>query len=248
MESNPSPSGSGRAAPASLSWRAGAAAALHRATLQARWFKPACWILALLPAVDLVWRAFTVQLGPDPEHALIWATGRWALRLLLLTLAITPLRQLTGWSEWARLRRMLGLWAFAYALLHFTCYLWLVNGFSIVSVLHDTSRHPFVLAGLVALSMMVPLAATSRNAVIRRMGAKRWRALHRLVYLVAPVAVFHAWWGQLAKNHTGQPKLYAAILCVLLGWRAWRWLRARREHARPALNAVAAGVRRRTAR
>ena len=210
--------------------------------------KAAVFLLCLVPLFWLVWQGFYGGLGANPIQALERRLGVWALRFLLIALAVTPVRQMTGWSALARLRRMLGLWAFAYALLHFTCYLWLVNGFSIVSVLHDTSRHPFVLAGLVALSMMVPLAATSRNAVIRRMGAKRWRALHRLVYLVAPVAVFHAWWGQLAKNHTGQPKLYAAILCVLLGWRAWRWLRARREHARPALNAVAAGVRRRTAR
>ena len=205
---------------------AGVAVALRRATLQARWFKPALFVLAALPVADLVWRALTVQLGPDPEHALIWATGRWALRLLLLTLAITPLRQLTGLAELARLRRMLGLWAFAYAVLHFFCYVWLVNDFSASSVLHDAARHPFVLAGLSALLLLVPLACTSRDAAIRRLGARRWRALHRLVYLIAPIAVFHAWWGQLAKHHTGEPKLYAAILALLLGWRAWRRLRA----------------------
>ena len=184
-------------------------------------------LLALLPAIDLVWRALSVELGPDPEHALIWATGRWALRLLLLTLAITPLRQFSGWAELARLRRMCGLWAFAYALLHFTCYLWLVNGFSLASVWHDAARHPFVLAGLAALLLMLPLAATSRDAAIRRLGGRRWRALHRLIYLIGPIAVFYAWWGQLAKNHTGEPKVYAAILLALLGWRCWRWLRPR---------------------
>ena len=202
------------------------AAALRRATLQSRGFKPALFVLAALPLADLVWRAATVQLGADPEHALIWATGRWALRMLLLTLAITPLRQLFGLAELARLRRMFGLWAFAYAALHFFCYLWLVNDFSVSSVLHDAARHPFVLAGLSALLLLVPLAWTSRDAAIRRLGARRWRALHRLVYLVAPIAVFHAWWGQVAKHHTGEPKLYAAILALLLGWRAWRRLRA----------------------
>jgi sulfoxide reductase heme-binding subunit YedZ len=204
----------------------GFAAALRRATLQARGFKAAVFVIAALPLADLVWRAATVQLGADPEHALIWATGRWALRLLLLTLAITPLRQLTGLAELARLRRMLGLWAFAYAVLHFFCYLWLVNDFSATSVVHDAARHPFVLAGLSALLMLVPLALTSRDAAIRRLGARRWRALHRLVYLIAPVAVFHAWWGQLAKHHTGEPRVYAAILASLLGWRVWRRLRA----------------------
>ena len=211
-----------------------AAAALRRATLQSRALKPALFVLAALPLADLVWRAATVQLGPDPEHALIWATGRWALRLLLLTLAVTPLRQLFGWVELARLRRMLGLWAFAYASLHFFCYLWLVNDFSARSVVHDAMRHPFVLAGLSALLMLVPLAWTSRDAAIRRLGAKRWRALHRLVYLIAPVAVFHAWWGQLAKHHTGEPRLYAAILAALLGWRVWRRLRGPRAAPRQA--------------
>jgi sulfoxide reductase heme-binding subunit YedZ len=197
---------------------------LRRATLQARWFKPALFVLALLPLASLVWRAFALDLGANPEQTLIWSTGRWTLRLLLLTLAVTPLRQLTGWAELARLRRMLGLFAFSYALLHFSCYIWLVNDFDLDLVRQDVAKHPFVLAGLSALLLMLPLALTSTNAMIRRLGAARWQALHRLVYLVGVVGVFHAWWGRFAKHDTAEPKVYAAILLVLLGWRLLRKL------------------------
>lgn len=205
---------------------------LRRLTLQARWFKPLLFVLCLFPLASLVWRAFTVQLGPNPEQTLIWTTGLWALRFLMLTLAITPMRKLTGWSELARLRRMLGLFTFTYALLHFTCYVWLVNGFSVDAVLKDVVKHPFVLAGVAALTLMTPLAATSTNGMIKRMGAARWQALHRLVYAVAVIAVFHYWWGKLAKNNTADPKIYAAILAVLLAYRALNaWQSKRRRMA-----------------
>ncbi len=207
---------------------------LRRATLQARWFKPAVFILCLLPLSLLVWRAFTVELGPNPEQTLIWTTGLWALRFLLLTLAITPLRKITGWAELARLRRMFGLFAFGYACLHFTCYLWLVNDFNLDAVLKDVVKHPFVLAGMTALTLMLPLAATSTNGMIKRLGAARWQALHKLVYAVAIIAVFHDWWGKLAKNNTADPKIYALLLAVLLGWRVARVWQERRLQARRA--------------
>ena len=205
---------------------------VRRAVLGGRWTKPAVFVLALMPLALLVWRAAAVDLGPNPEKVLLWQTGRWTLRMLLFTLAITPLRQLTGWSELARLRRMLGLFAFAYGLVHFTCDAWLVNGFSLASLVHDIGEHPFMLAGIAALLMMVPLALTSTNGMIRRLGAARWRALHRLVYAVAVVGVFHAWWGRLAKNDTTEPKMYAAVLAVLLAWRLARAWRTRRDAAR----------------
>lgn len=204
---------------------------LRRLTLQARWFKPFLFVLCLAPLGLLVWRALSVQLGPNPEQALIWTTGLWALRFLLLTLAITPLRKLTGWAELARLRRMLGLFAFSYALLHFTCYLWLVNDFSLDAVLRNVVKHPFVLAGMTALTLMLPLAVTSTNGMIKRLGAARWQRLHKLVYVVAAVAVFHYWWGKLAKNNTADPKIYALMLAVLLGWRVVKVLQARRRQA-----------------
>ncbi len=206
---------------------------VRRAVLGGPWTKPAVFVLALLPLADLVWRAVGVDLGPNPEKALLWETGRWTLRMVLLTLAITPLRQITGWSELARLRRMLGLFAFAYGVLHFTCDFGLVNGFSFDALARDIGRHSFMLAGIAALLMMVPLALTSTNAMIRRLGAARWRALHRLVYGVAVVGVFHAWWGRLAKNDTTEPKIYAAVLAALLAWRLVRAWRARRAEAGP---------------
>ena len=202
---------------------------LRRALLMSRATKPVVFTLALLPLLLLVWRAFTVQLGANPEQTVLWTTGLWALRMLLITLAVTPIRVLTGWSELARLRRMLGLFGFGYALLHFTTYFGLVNDFSLGEVVQDVVKHPFVLAGMTALVLLLPLAATSTNAIIRRLGAARWRALHRLVYVIAPIAVFHYWWGKLAKNNTADPKVYAAVLALLLGWRVLRALRARQR-------------------
>lgn len=213
---------------------------LRRATLQARWFKPLVLVLGLLPLALLVWRAFAVELGPNPEQTLIRTTGLWALRFLLFTLSVTPLRQLTGWAELARFRRMLGLLTFSYAALHFTCYLWLVNDFNLGAVLQDVLKHPFVLAGMTALSLMVPLAATSTNAMAKRLGAARWKALHRLVYVVAVVAVFHFWWFKLAKNDTAEPKLYAVLFALLLGYRVFKAWQARRRRP-PAASASRAG-------
>ncbi len=205
----------------------------RRLLLGGRWTKPVLFALALLPLGSLVWRAAGVELGPNPEKILLWETGRWTLRFLLLTLAITPMRQLTGWSELARLRRMLGLFAFAYGLMHFTCVAGLVDGFSLDALARDIGRHSFMLAGIAALLMMTPLALTSTNAMVRRLGGARWRALHRLVYAVAVVGVFHAWWGRLAKNDTTEPKVYAAILAVLLAWRLVRAWRTRQDGVRP---------------
>jgi methionine sulfoxide reductase heme-binding subunit len=214
---------------------ANAALRLRRATLQTRWAKAVLFGACLIPLALLVWRAFAVELGANPEQTLIRTLGLWALRFLLFTLSVTPLRKLTGWAELARFRRMLGLFAFSYATLHFTCYVWLVNGFSLEKVGADTVKHPFVLAGMTALTLMLPLALTSTNAMIRRLGSARWQALHRLVYAVAVVAVFHFWWFKHAKNDTRDPKLYALLLTALLGYRvikAWRTRRGKTVRAR----------------
>ena len=215
------------------SGKASALLRLRRATLQAGWFKPVLFGLSLVPLALLIWRAFAVQLGPNPEKTLIWTTGLWALRFLLFTLTITPLRRLTGWAEFARFRRMLGLFAFSYAALHFSCYFWLVNDFSLGKVAKDVVKHPFVLAGMTALSLMLPLALTSTNAMIKRLGAARWQRLHRLVYLVAVVGVFHFWWFKHAKNDTQEPKLYALLFGTLLAYRAVKaWQAGRSDCAR----------------
>ncbi len=204
---------------------------LRRALLLSRATKPVVFALAAAPFVVLVWRALHSELGANPAQQVIWTTGLWALRMLMITLAVTPLRVITGWVELARLRRMLGLFAFGYALLHFTSYLGLVNDFSLAEVLQDVVRHPFVLAGMSALLLMTPLALTSTNAMVRRLGGARWRALHKLVYAIGIIAVFHYWWGKLAKNNTADPKLYALLLALLLGWRVAQALRARARRA-----------------
>ncbi len=200
---------------------------LRRALLASPASRPVVFVLALTPLGLLVWRGLSMRLGANPEQAVIWTTGLWALRLLMLTLAVTPLRQLSGWSELARFRRMLGLFALFYVLLHFFCYFALVNDFSWRRVLQDAAIHPFVLAGFSALLLLLPLAATSTQGMIRRLGAARWRALHRLVYLIGVLAVFHYWWGKLAKNNTADPKGYALLLALLLGWRLAYALRRR---------------------
>ncbi len=204
---------------------------LPRRVLRSRAFKLLLFVLCLLPFAGLFWRGWSNDLGPNPEQTVIWTTGLWALRLLLITLSVTPLRKLTGWAELARFRRMFGLFAFFYALLHFTAWLGLVNGFRVDMALRDVVKHPFVLAGMTALLLMTPLALTSTNGMTRRLGARRWQALHRLVYGVGVLAVFHFWWGKLAKNNTASPTVYALILALLLGlrlWWAWRAAQARR--------------------
>jgi sulfoxide reductase heme-binding subunit YedZ len=214
--------------------RPGAGLRLRRALLMSRATKPAVFLLALSPLLLLVWRGLTMRLGANPAQAVIWTTGLWALRMLLITLAVTPLRVVTGWTELARLRRMLGLFTFAYAVLHFLSYFGLLNDFSVAQVARDVVKHPFVLAGMSALLLLTPLAATSTNGMIRRLGAQRWRTLHRLVYLIAPIAVFHYWWAKLAKNNTADPKIYALLLALLLGWRIARAMRARLRRAAAA--------------
>jgi sulfoxide reductase heme-binding subunit YedZ len=205
---------------------------LPRRVLRSRAVKPLLFVLCLLPFAGLFWRGWTNDLGPNPEQTVIWTTGLWALRLLLITLSVTPLRKLTGWAELARFRRMFGLFVFFYALLHFTAWLGLVNGFSVDMALRDVVKHPFVLAGMTALLLMTPLALTSTNGMTRRLGARRWQALHRLVYVVGVVAVFHFWWGKLAKNNTASPTVYALILALLLGLRLWwAWRAAQARHA-----------------
>lgn len=206
---------------------------LPRRLLRGKLVKPAVFALCLLPFATLFWRGWNGNLGPNPEQTVIWTTGLWTLRLLLLTLAVTPLRKLTGWAELARLRRMLGLFAFFYGALHFTAWFGLVDGFALDAALRETARHPFVLAGMSALLLMTPLALTSTNGMSRRLGARRWQRLHGLVYLIGIVAVFHFWWGKLAKNNTAVPTVYALILALLLGSRlVWSWHAARQRERR----------------
>jgi methionine sulfoxide reductase heme-binding subunit len=184
--------------------------------------KPALFVLCLLPLAWLVWGAATMSLGANPAEALIRATGDWTLRLLCLCLAVTPLRQLTGWHALARLRRMLGLFTFFYGCLHFLCFAWLDMGFDVGAIAADIIKRPFILVGSSALLLMLPLALTSFNRAIKALGAARWQALHRAVYGVALLGVLHFFWMRAAKNNFAEVAVYAAVIAVLLGWRIVR--------------------------
>jgi sulfoxide reductase heme-binding subunit YedZ len=190
--------------------------------------KPLLFAAALGPLAWLVWGAIANTLGANPAEALIRSTGDWTLRLLCLTLAITPLRQITGWHALARLRRMLGLFTFFYGLLHFLCFAWLDMGFDVPAILADIPKRPFILVGTAALLLMLPLAATSFNRAIKALGAARWQALHRAVYAVALLALLHFFWMRAGKNDFAEWSIYAAVLAVLLGWRVWRRLQKAR--------------------
>jgi sulfoxide reductase heme-binding subunit YedZ len=187
--------------------------------------KPLVFVLGLLPFAYYLHGALSDGLGANPAEALTRGTGDWVLRFLCLTLAITPLRQWTGIGAWLRLRRMLGLFAFFYALLHFLCYAWLDMGFDAAAIVRDIPKRPFALVGALALLLMVPLAATSFNRAIRFLGAARWKRLHRLVYAVPVLGVLHLFWMRSSKNDFEEVALYAAIVALLLGWRVWHALR-----------------------
>jgi methionine sulfoxide reductase heme-binding subunit len=206
------------------------------ALLSHRAVKPLLFVLSLLPLVLLLHGAWTDSLGPNPAEALSHRTGDWVLRFLCLVLAVTPLRQLTGWTALARWRRMLGLFAFFYALLHFLSYAWLDMGFDAAAIVRDIPKRPFVLVGTLALLLMLPLAATSFNRAIKALGAVRWRRLHRLVYLLVPLGLLHFFWLRSAKNNFAEVAVYAVIVALLLGWRVWKARQARS-------GAAAAGTR-----
>jgi sulfoxide reductase heme-binding subunit YedZ len=187
--------------------------------------KPLLFAAALGPLAWLVYGAATNALGPNPAEALIRATGDWTLRLLCLTLAVTPLREGLGLPALARFRRLLGLFTFFYAVLHFLCYAWLDMGFDPAAIAKDIPKRPFALVGFAALMLLVPLAATSFNRAIKALGAARWQMLHRAVYAVAGLVILHFFWMRAGKQDFAEVAVYAAILAALLGWRLVRRLR-----------------------
>jgi sulfoxide reductase heme-binding subunit YedZ len=188
--------------------------------------KPVVFLSALLPAAWLTAGALRGTLGANPLEAVTHGTGDWTLRFLLATLAVTPLRAATGWNRLIRFRRMLGLFAFFYAALHLLAYLWFDKFFDWPAILADIPKRPFITIGFGAFAVLVPLALTSTAGMIRRLGGKRWQALHRLVYLAALGGVVHYWW--LVKADVALPKLYGTVLVALLVARAWvAWSRRR---------------------
>jgi len=179
------------------------------------WLKPVVFLVCLVPLARLFALGFADGLGTNPVEFVTRSTGTWALVMLCATLAVTPLRRLSGWTALVRLRRMLGLFAFFYALLHFTVFLWLEHWFDLGAMLLDVIERPFVTAGFLAFLLLVPLAATSTQAMMRRLGS-RWQALHRLVYLVAPLAILHFWWHKAGKNDFLEPAIYGTVVGLLL--------------------------------
>ncbi len=192
-------------------------------TNQIRWLKIGLFALGLLPFVRLVVAVFTDQLGANPVEFITRNTGDWTLYLLCLTLAMTPLRRLTGWNWLIKLRRMVGLFAFFYVTLHFITFLWFDHAFDLVAMFKDVVKRPFITVGFAAFILLVPLALTSTNAMVKRLGGKRWQWLHRLIYVIVPLGVLHFWWMKAAKNNLFQPLLFALLVAVLLGMRiVWR--------------------------
>ncbi len=183
--------------------------------------KPLLFCLLLMPLAWLVYGAVFDRLGANPAEALVRATGDWTLRMLCLVLLVTPLRVMGVLPALARLRRMVGLFVFFYVLLHFMAYGWLDMGLDPEDIAKDIAKRPFILVGFAALLILAALAATSFNAAIRALGAKRWRQLHRAVYAVAALAILHFYWMRAAKHNFAEVAVYAAILAALLGWRVW---------------------------
>jgi methionine sulfoxide reductase heme-binding subunit len=178
--------------------------------------KLAVFFAALIPLAHLGWKAYQGMLGANPIEVITHATGDWTLIFLMLTLSITPLRKLTGQHWLIRFRRMLGLFAFFYASLHFTTYIWLDKFFDLHEMVKDVGKRKFITVGFTAFVLLIPLAVTSTKGMIRRLG-KRWAPLHRLIYISAIAGVIHYWW--LVKADVRKPEYYAAILLVLLGYR-----------------------------
>jgi sulfoxide reductase heme-binding subunit YedZ len=197
---------------------------LHRAA------KPVLFVLGLLPFAWLFYGALTNNLGANPAEHLTRSTGDWTLRFLCLTLAVTPVRVWAGLPPLLRFRRMLGLFTYFYVVLHFLAYSWFDQGFDLGEIGKDIAKRPFILVGFAAFVLLTPLAATSFNRAVRALGARRWQALHKLVYAIAGLGILHFFWMRAAKNNFGEVALYAAILAVLLGWRLREFVRKRRTN------------------
>jgi methionine sulfoxide reductase heme-binding subunit len=202
--------------------------------------KPLLFVLALLPFAWLIWGAATNQLGANPAEHLERATGDWTLRFLCITLAVTPLRVVAGIAPVARFRRMLGLFTYFYVVLHLLCYSWFDMGFDVADIAKDIPKRPFILVGFSAFVLLTPLAATSFNRAVKALGARRWQALHKLVYVIAGLAILHFFWMRAGKHNFAEVAVYAAILAVLLGWRVAEFARRKRLAPAPVSAARAA--------
>jgi sulfoxide reductase heme-binding subunit YedZ len=191
--------------------------------------KPVVFMLCLLPVTVLLMRAFELMglgLGANPIEALLHALGRWGLKFLLLSLAITPFRRWTGWVWLLRYRRMLGLFAFFYILLHFLCYAILDQSLDVELIIEDVIERPYITIGMTGLLLLIPLAVTSTKGMMRRLG-RRWQKLHRLVYVIGVLGVWHFYWQ--VKLDTLDATIYALVLTILLVTRVFYWHKARQR-------------------
>jgi sulfoxide reductase heme-binding subunit YedZ len=196
--------------------------------LSSRWTKVFIFLLCLAPLCLLGWRAYREELGANPIEYITHATGDWTIRFLLLTLTITPARKLLNQPKLARFRRMLGLFAFFYGCLHLTTWVWLDKFFVLGDMWRDVVKRRFITAGMTGLLLMLPLAITSTAGWVRRLGFRRWQAIHRLVYFSALAGVIHYYW--LVKSDVRLPLMYGGILAVLMAYRLGAWLVGRRKN------------------
>ncbi len=188
---------------------------------QFKLLKAVLFLAALLPFARLVLFTFTDQLGANPVEFITRNTGDWTLYFLCMTLAVTPLRRLTRWNWLIKLRRMTGLFAFFYAVLHFTTFLWFDHFFDVQEMFKDVIKRPFITVGFIAFLLLIPLAATSTNGMVKRLGGKRWQWLHRAIYLIAPLGILHFWWMKAGKHDFAQPILFGMIVAMLLLMRVY---------------------------
>src|SRR5947209_9663663 len=196
------------------------------------------WIGLFLPILAIVYGIATNSLGANPQSEIEHRTGEWTLRIILASLAITPARRLLGWNWLIRFRRLLGLFGFFYASMHFFVYLWFDQNFVWASILADIAKRRFIYVGFVAWLTLVPLAFTSTAASIRKLGGKRWNLLHRLVYVTAVLGIIHFYWGQ--KSDHSDPIIYGSVLALLFAFRIWYNFRGTPKRSPAQRPAVAA--------
>jgi len=201
-------------------------AAFNPTPKQLKAIKALVFVLALLPFLRIA-VLVAMQVPVDPVEFITHGSGDWALYLLCATLSVTPLRRFTGWNWLIRLRRMLGLYTFFYAFLHFLAFLWFDHFFDLAAMWRDVVKRPFITVGFIAFVLLIPLAATSTQAMIRRLG-RNWARLHKLIYAIAPLAILHYWWMKAGKHNFEQPIVWGCVVAVLLGLRVfWSWSRSR---------------------
>jgi methionine sulfoxide reductase heme-binding subunit len=211
-----------------------------RKLLSSKWTKVVLFLLCLVPLGVLAWRAFHGGLGANPVEFVQHATGDWILRFLVFTLAITPLRKLLNLPDLIRFRRMLGLFAFFYACLHFLTYLGPDQSFNLGAMWKDVAKRPFITVGFLGFVLLIPLALTSTTGWIRRLGGKRWQMLHRAIYISAIAGVVHYYW--LVKSDVRKPLFYGALVGILLLWRLGSWISKRKSQAPARVEAPGVSV------